>query len=85
MCKTINHNTNRMENHLRFHTLLFVAVSIFRTNITRKFFAYEFSYLIFEESLCEKHNYREIIKYEAEYLIENKITNPKEYYDKFFD
>lgn len=33
----------------------------------------------------KKHNYIEIIKGEAEYFIENKITNPKEHYDKFFD
>ena len=33
----------------------------------------------------KKHNYIEIIKSEAEYLIENKITNPKEHYDKFFN
>lgn len=33
----------------------------------------------------KKHNYIEIIKDEAEYLIENKITNPQEHYNKFFN
>lgn len=32
----------------------------------------------------KKHNYIEIIKSEAEYLIENKIANPKEHCDKFY-
>ncbi|MBT2728435.1 hypothetical protein J7E63_16020 [Bacillus sp. ISL-75] len=30
----------------------------------------------------KKQNYIEIIKNEAEYFIQNKITNPKEFYDK---
>lgn len=33
----------------------------------------------------KKHNYIEIIESKTEYLIENKITNPKEHYDKFFN
>ncbi|WP_235824930.1 hypothetical protein [Bacillus salipaludis] len=32
----------------------------------------------------KKHNYIQIIKDEAEFYIENKIANPKEYYDDFF-
>lgn len=32
----------------------------------------------------KKRNYIEIIRTEAEYLIEYKITNPKEHYDQLF-
>lgn len=32
----------------------------------------------------KKHNYIEIIKCEAEYLINNKIANPKVHHQKFF-
>lgn len=33
----------------------------------------------------KKHNYIEMIKGEAEYFIENNITNPKDHDDKFFN